>query len=133
MADDPLDTLRLSLMQDILPVGMAIFKRARKGGPSSVVEAFAQSEDPFLDLRKEGEDSAKSLRDQLDQVSPGLGNPVVSVDVQVDDQVPGANSQSEQEMLSNVLTRIELRLSLLEHYLDQKLSLIHISEPTRPY
>ena len=39
-SDNPLDQLRLSLMQDVLPVGLAVLERARKGGPGKVVEVF---------------------------------------------------------------------------------------------
>ena len=41
-SDNPLDQLRLSLMQDVLPVGLAVLERARQGGPGKVVEAFTQ-------------------------------------------------------------------------------------------
>ena len=40
MAADPFDALRLSLMEDLLPVGIAVVDRARRGGPRQVVEAF---------------------------------------------------------------------------------------------
>ena len=54
-SDNPLDQLRLSLMQDVLPVGLAVLERARQGGPGKVVEVFtAGSEDPIADLRQEG-------------------------------------------------------------------------------
>ena len=54
--ENPLDQLRLSLMQDVLPVGLAVLERARAGGPGRVVEAFTTgSEDPLSDLREEGE------------------------------------------------------------------------------
>jgi hypothetical protein len=33
MAADPLDSLRLTLMQDVLPVGLAVAERARRGSP----------------------------------------------------------------------------------------------------
>ena len=47
-SDNPLDQLRLSLMQEILPVGLAVVERARQGGPSKVVEAFTTgSADPL--------------------------------------------------------------------------------------
>ena len=123
MADDPLDTLRLSLMQDVLPVGMAIVDRARKGGANKVVEAFSTEEDPFQFLKSEGEVAAKSVREKLDQVSPGLGNPVVSVKVDVD---PGSNLSSEEifhdecddkELLLQHLSRIQKRLTELDDYL----------------
>ena len=65
-SDNPLDQLRLSLMQDVLPVGLAVLERARQGGPGKVVEAFtAGSEDPIADLRQEGEPVARDVRDQL--------------------------------------------------------------------
>ena len=32
MAADPLDSFRLKLMQELLPVGLAVADRARKGG-----------------------------------------------------------------------------------------------------
>ena len=81
MADDAFDSLRLLVMQDLLPVGMAMIKRAQQGGAEKIVEAFTSSQEPFKDLRVEGEPAAKTVRDQLDQVAPGLGNPVVSVKV----------------------------------------------------
>ena len=66
-SDNPLDQLRLSLMQDVLPVGLAVLERARQGGPGKVVEAFtAGSEDPIADLRQEGEPVARDVREQLD-------------------------------------------------------------------
>ena len=38
MADNqPFDTLRLALMQDVLPVGLALVERARAGGPAKAV------------------------------------------------------------------------------------------------
>ena len=87
-ADNPLDQLRLSLMQEVLPVGLAVFERAREGGPARVAEAFtAGSEDPLADLRQEGEPAAQTVREQLDQVSPGLGNPVMPVSVSVEEPV----------------------------------------------
>ena len=84
--ENPLDQLRLSVMQDVLPVGLAVLERARQGGPAKVVEAFTTgSEDPVESLRQEGEPAARSVRDQLDAVSPGLGNPVMPVAVSVED------------------------------------------------
>ena len=45
MPDDRIDGLHLALMQDVLPVGCAMFERIRQGGPSKVVEIFAASDD----------------------------------------------------------------------------------------
>ena len=115
-SDNPLDQLRLSLMQDVLPVGLAVLERARKGGPGKVVEVFtAGSEDPIADLRQEGEPVARDVREQLDAVSPGLGNPVMSVSVSVDEPTPV--EQDGPDDLLPTLRRIEERLEELRRRL----------------
>ena len=114
-ADNPLDQLRLSLMQDVLPVGLAVLERARQGGPTKVAEVFSgSSADPIADLREEGEPAARTVREQLDQVSPGLGNPVMPVSVSVEDPVASPDERSE---LINALQRIEGRLEELSRRL----------------
>ena len=125
-ADNPLDQLRLSLMQEVLPVGLAMFERARDGGPAKVAEAFtAGSQDPIADLREEGEPAAKSVREQLDQVSPGLGNPVMPVTVSVEEPVDVTevaadqpSAADERGQLLETLHRIESRLGLLRGHLQ---------------
>jgi hypothetical protein len=83
MAADPLDTLRLKLMQDLLPVGMAAVQRVRTGGPGELMSIFdGRHPDPMDQLRQEGEQAAGEVREQLDRVSPGLGNPVMKVTVE---------------------------------------------------
>ena len=115
-SDNPLDQLRLSLMQDVLPVGLAVLERARQGGAGKVVEAFtAGSEDPIADLRQEGEPVARDVREQLDAVSPGLGNPVMSVSVSVDE--PATVEQDGPDDLLPTLRRIEERLEELRRRL----------------
>ena len=110
-SDNPLDQLRLSLMQEVLPVGLAMVERARKGGPGKVVEVFtAGSEDPIADLRQEGEPVARDVREQLDQVSPGLGNPVMPVKVSVQDP---DTAEMERQELNAMLERIAGRLETL--------------------
>jgi hypothetical protein len=91
MAADPLDALRLALMQDVLPVGMAVVERARRAGPQGVVEVFTAGGDPLAQLRQEGEPAARSVRENLDRFQPGLGNPVIRVNVQ---DVPAEASPS---------------------------------------
>ncbi len=119
MADDQWETFRLSFMQDILPVGIAVVERVQKGGLGKVVEAFNESKEPLQILRNEGEPVAKNVRDQLDQVVPGLGNPVVSVTVDVEDsqqsQIPEILNQ---ESLMECLTRIQDDLQALENLVD---------------
>jgi hypothetical protein len=128
MAADPFDALRLTLMQDVLPVGLAVADRVRKGGPKEVLAAFDGSNpDPLGRLREEGEPAARSVRDNLDRVQPGLGNPVVKVEVR---DVPTESSISAPAMtvdvpwedapqeLREALRRISSRLSLLERCLE---------------
>jgi len=111
--ENPLDQLRLSVMQDVLPVGLAVLERARQGGPAKVVEAFTTgAEDPVDTLRQEGEPAARSVRDQLDAVRPGLGNPVMPVAVSVEDPA------ETRDDLMDTLLRIEQRLDALKAHLQ---------------
>jgi len=124
MAGEPLDSLRLALMQDVLPLGLAVVERARRGGPREVIAAFEAGEsDPLSRLRQEGEPAARQLRDNLDRLQPGLGNPVVKVSVR---DVPDAATDAPHDHhggepeaqdpaeLQQALSRIASRLSLLE-------------------
>ena len=127
MATDPLEALRLTLMQDVLPVGMAVVERARRGGPREVVDAFTEASDPLGRLREEGEPAARELRDNLDRLQPGLGNPVMKVQVREMDaplnagvSEPGstaADPLAERLALQEALLRISNRLALLEQRL----------------
>jgi hypothetical protein len=123
MATDPLDALRLTLMQDVLPVGLAVAERARKGGPREVMAAFDGSRaDPLGQLREEGEPTASQVRESLDRLSPGLGNPVMKVEVRdVAPEPSGAAASapdpSDEQELSDALARIAQRLEALEQAL----------------
>ena len=114
MADDSIENLRLSLMQDVLPVGMAMVERVRKGGMSDVVEAFTSLDDPLQELRIEGEPAAQTLREQLDKVSPGLGNPVVPVQVAVEETNFQGEQSLDHESLMRCLERIRVGMDELE-------------------
>jgi hypothetical protein len=131
MAADPLDALRLTLMQDVLPVGLAVADRVRRGGPREVLAAFDGSRaDPLGRLREEGEPAASQLRDSLDRFQPGLGNPVLKVEVQDGGTVPPAPATpatvweappepdaSNPAELQATLSRIAARLDQLERRL----------------
>jgi len=95
--------------------------RVSQGGATKVVESFTGSAGPFSDLRDEGQASARVVRERLDQVSPGLGNPVIEVTVDVDPepaQSPPLQTTSEDgESLHQVLARIESRLDQLQQSL----------------
>ncbi|MBM5823003.1 hypothetical protein KBY84_02970 [Cyanobium sp. N.Huapi 1H5] len=127
MAADPLDSLRLALMQDVLPVGLAVVERVRKGGPAEVLAAFdGTSADPLGQLREEGEPAASQVRENLDRFQPGLGNPVMKVEVRdvgaeegpaatppAWDAPPPPSPADPAELLA-ALERIEARLALLQ-------------------
>jgi len=125
MAADPLDALRLTLMQDVLPVGLAVVDRVRKGGAREVMAAFdGTSPDPLGQLRQEGEPTASQWRDNLDRVQPGLGNPVMKVEVRTVepdpplDPAPPVDREAERGDLNSALARIGERLERLEALLE---------------
>ena len=124
MADSqPLDSLRLALMQEVLPMGLAFVDRVRTEGPAKAVESVARGNDPLGDLKEQGEAAARELRERLDQISPGLGNPVMSVQVKVDE--PGESQDSldsdpnDASQLQDVLARIDGRLQRLDALLNK--------------
>jgi len=132
MAGEPLDSLRLALMQDVLPLGLAMVERARRGGPREVIAAFEAGDgesDPLTWLRQEGEPAARQLRDNLDRFQPGLGNPVVKVSVRDVPEPPASRAEASSAAAPNppapedpaelqqALSRIAARLALLENRL----------------
>lgn len=124
MAADPLDALRLTVMQDLLPVGVAVAQRVQRGGARELLAAFDGSrEDPLAGLREEGEPLARRLREDLDRLQPGLGNPVVKVEVRDVQPESGADPSADPSagddprLLLESLARIEGRLALLEQRL----------------
>lgn len=135
MADNqPLDSLRLALMQDVLPMGLAFVDRVRTDGPARAVQSVATGDDPLGELRQQGETAAREVRERLDQISPGLGNPVMAVQVQVDDpdeqqqvrdapmvEMGGERPVDEDDPghLQEVLVRIESRLQRLDALMHQ--------------
>jgi hypothetical protein len=125
MATDPLDALRLTLMQDVLPVGLAAADRIRRGGPQELLAAFdGSSADPLGRLRQEGEPVASQLRDNLDRLQPGLGNPVMKVEVRdipspepdaaADNQAAENQADDDRAELQQTLARISGRLERLD-------------------
>ena len=115
MADDSIENIRLALMQDVLPVGIAMVERVRKGGVSQVVEALTSLEDSLQELKTEGGPAAETLREQLDKVSPGLGNPVVPIKVSVEETTNPQGEQSvDHESLMRCLQRIQVGMEELE-------------------
>ena len=114
MAKDQLRDLHLFAMESALPIGMGIINNANKGGFQKIMDVL-KSKDPFLEFQADGKTSAKTLRDKIDQLIPGLGYPVVSVDVVVEENSP-ENKGNDQDSLVLTLSKIDSDLDQLRHY-----------------
>ena len=104
-------------------MGLAFVDRVRTDGPAKAVESVARGADPLGDLREQGEAAAREVRERLDQISPGLGNPVMSVQVEVDEPVVPQDSldsdHSDASHLQDVLARIDGRLQRLDALINK--------------
>ena len=116
MAKNQLRDFHLFAMESALPFGMGVIKNAKTGGFHKIMDVF-KSKDPFSEFRIDGEISAKSVRNKIDQLIPGLGNPVVSVDVSVEENYPDYTS-NDQESLASTLNRIDSQLDQLRRYIS---------------
>ena len=106
MANGPLQSLRLQMLNDVLPVGLGAVARLRSARAGDLFNDLARGQDGVANLRQDGEDDARQLRDFLDQLAPGLGNPVVEVDVEV--QSRSAASPSQEEDIQELQERLAL-------------------------
>ena len=116
MAKDQLRDFHLFAMESALPFGMGIINNARTGGLQKIMNVF-QSKDPFSEFQVDGETSAKAVRDKIDQLIPGLGHPVVSVDVTIEENQTDYEI-NDQDSLVSTLQRIDKQLDELSHYLN---------------
>ena len=116
MAKDQLRDFHIFAMESILPFGMGIIKNAKTGGFQKIMDVF-KSKDPFSEFQVDGEKSAKNLRDKLDKFIPGLGHPVVSVDVTLEEKYPDYKS-NDQDSLASTLNRIDTELSKLRRLIN---------------
>ena len=116
MAKDQLRDLHLFAMESALPFGMGIINKAKTGGLQKIMDVF-KSKDPFSEFQIDGETSAKTLRDKIDQFIPGLGHPVVSVDVTIEENYPN-HEINDQDSLVSTLNRIDSQLNQLRHCLS---------------
>ena len=87
MAKDQLRNFHLFAVESALPFRIGIIKNAKTGGLQKIKDVF-KSKDPFSEFKVDGAMSAKIVRDKIDQLIPGLGYPVVTVDVTVEDKYP---------------------------------------------
>jgi len=116
MAKDQLRDLHLFAMESALPFGMGIINNARTGGLQKIMNVF-KSKDPLSEFQVDGKTSAKTVRDKIDQLIPGLGHPVVSVDVTVEENYPDYES-NDQDSLVSTLNRIDDQLDKMRHFLS---------------
>ena len=116
MAKDQLKDLHLFAMESVLPFGIGVINSARTGGFQKIMNVF-NSKDPISAFQIDGESSAKIVRDKIDQFIPGLGHPVVSVDVTVEEHYPDYEI-NDRDSLVSTLNRINMQLDQLSHYLN---------------
>ena len=116
MANDQLKDLHLFAMESVLPLGLGIISNARIGGLPKIMNVF-KSNDPLSEFQVDGETSAKKVRDKIDQLIPGLGHPVIAVDVTVEEKYPD-NEINDKDSLVSTLKRIDNRLDKLRYYLN---------------
>tara|TARA_Y100001968_G_scaffold51843_1_gene42812 strand:- start:383 stop:760 length:378 start_codon:yes stop_codon:yes gene_type:complete len=116
MAKDQLRDLHLFALESALPFGMGVIKNARKGGLKKILNVL-KSKDPFSEFQVAGENSAKIVRGKIDQFIPGLGHPVVSVEVSVDENYPEYKN-NDRDSLVSTLNRIDNRLDKLKYFVN---------------
>ena len=115
MAKDKLRDFHLFAVESALPFGMGIITNAKTGGLKKIMDVF-HSKDPFSEFQVDGETAAKTLRDKIDQLIPGLGHPVVSVEVSVEENHL-ADEINDMDSLVSILNRIDIHLNQLKQYL----------------
>ena len=116
MAKDQLRDFHLFAMESALPFGMGVMKNAKNGGLKKIINVF-KSKDPFSEFQVDGENSAKKVRDKMDQLIPGLGYPVVSVDVTVEENYPDYKKNDKDSLIST-LNRIDNNLDRLRYCIE---------------
>ncbi|KGG20684.1 hypothetical protein [Prochlorococcus marinus] len=116
MAKDQLRDFHLFAMESALPFGMGIINNAKSGGFQKIMDVF-KTKNPFSEFQVDGETSAKRVRDKIDQFIPGLGYPVVSVDVTVQENYPDYES-NDQDSLVLTLNRIDSQLDQLRSVIN---------------
>ena len=65
-----------------------------------------KSKDPFSAFQVDGESSAKKVRDKIDQIIPGLGNPDVAVEVTVEEDYPDYEMNDRDSLVSTLIELI---------------------------
>ena len=107
----------LALMETALPVGIAIVNRAKKGHAAKIFDGLMSVDTAIGILKEEGIEDAQLLRMQLDQIIPGLGNPVIEVEVSVTPKGTSSEATFSDPELAIILNRIESRMNELKIHL----------------
>ena len=116
MAKDQLRDFYLFAIESALPFGMGIIKNAKTGGFQKIMDVI-KSKDPLSEFQVDGETSAKKVRDKIEHLIPGLGYPVVSVDVTIEENYPD-DEKIEQDSLVSTLNRIDIELEQLRRFIS---------------
>ena len=114
MAKDQLRDLHLFAMESALPFGLGIINNAKSGGLQKIMDVF-KSKDPISEFQVDGKTSAKTVRDKIDELIPGLGHPVVSVEVTVEENFHDYGT-NDSDALVSTLKRIDDRIDKVRHY-----------------
>ena len=118
MAQNLLSICHLAFMETALPVGLAIVNRAKNGHLDKMIDGLISSDTSIGILKEEGAEGAQLVRMQLDQIIPGLGNPVVEVKVSVTPKPTNDEETVSEHELAIILNRIEARMNELKIHLD---------------
>ena len=118
MAQNLFSICHLALMENALPVGIAIVNRAKKGHVEKIFDGLMSVDTSIGILKEEGIEEAQLVRMQLDQIIPGLGNPVIEVEVSVTPKATNIKTTFSDPELAIILNRIESRMNELKIYLD---------------
>ncbi len=116
MAKNQLRDLHLFAIESALPLSMGIINNAKTGGFKRIMNVF-RSNDPISEFQVDGEMAANTLRDKIDEFIPGLGHPVVPVDVTVEENYPDSEI-NDTDSLVTTLNNIEDQLNQLRDYFN---------------
>ena len=117
MAQNLFSICHLALMENALPVGIAIVNRAKKGNADKILDGLMSADASIEILKEEGIEDAQLVRMQLDQIIPGLGNPVIEVEVSVTPKDSNFEATFSDPELAIILNRIESRMNELKIHL----------------
>ena len=123
MPDASFHRLHIAFIEDFLPIGMAMINRAKRKGVGKFFNELSSTSDTLETLRGEGIESAKYIRDKLDQIRPGLGNPALEVQVANNSEEYPENKEILDPSLTEILVRIEDRLASIQEKLDNNIDL----------